>query len=135
MILTGGCFCGALRYTIEGGIPMKALCLCHTCQKISGGAGNLFIGVEASAFRYTQGEPRRFAREPGTSPAREFCGECGVHIAARSPRLPEGLVVKVGTLDDPAAFEGPALVFWACEKQDFHMLPPGAQVFATLPGR
>jgi hypothetical protein len=135
MNLTGGCFCGALRYEIIGEIPMRALCLCRTCQKISGGAGNLFIGIEAKNFRYTQGEPRKFAREPGESPAREFCGECGVHIAARSPRLPEGLVVKVGTLDDPAVFEGPTMACWTSEKQHFHVLPQGIRTFATLPGR
>ena len=40
----------ALRFEISGEIPMRALCLCQTCQKISGGAGNLFMGIEAGAF-------------------------------------------------------------------------------------
>jgi hypothetical protein len=136
MIMTGGCFCGALRYEINGEIPMRGLCLCRTCQKISGGAGNLFIGIEAKTFTYTQGEPRRFAQAGADRPpVREFCGECGVHIAARSPRLPDGLVVKVGTLDDPAIFEGPAMVFWTEQKQPFHSVPEAAAAFATLPGR
>lgn len=136
MTLTGGCYCGALRYEITGEIPMRALCLCRTCQKISGGAGNLFIGIETTAFRYTQGEPRRFTREGADKPpTREFCGECGVHIAARSPKVPDGLVVKVGTLDDPSAFKGPKMVFWTQDKQAFHVVPAGAAAYATLPGR
>lgn len=136
MTMTGGCYCGALRYEISGEIPMRALCLCRTCQKISGGAGNLFIGIKASAFRYTHGEPRRFAREGAdTPPTREFCGECGVHVAARSPKVPDGLVVKVGTLDDPTVFEGPKMVFWTQDKQEFHVVPDGATAYATLPGR
>jgi hypothetical protein len=134
MALTGGCYCGALKFEIEGPVRMRALCLCRTCQRISGGAGNLFIGLQADAFRYTHGEPRRFARA-ADAPAREFCGECGVHIASRSPKVPDGLIVKVGALDDPAVFEGPAMVFWAQEKQDFHLLPEGAAIFARLPGR
>jgi hypothetical protein len=134
MALVGGCYCGALRYEVSGDIPMRGLCLCKTCQKISGGAGNLFIGIEAKAFRYTQGEPRRFTREPG-APTREFCGECGVHIAARSPKAPGGLVVKVGTLDQPSVFERPTMVFWAQDKEDFHIVPEGAAAYATLPGR
>jgi hypothetical protein len=134
MTLTGGCYCGALRYEISGELPMRGLCLCKTCQKISGGAGNLFFGILANTFRYTRGEPRRFARAADT-PAREFCSECGVHIAARSPKLPEGLVVKIGTLDDPSVFEGPKMVFWTQEKQDFHELPAGIPAFTTLPGR
>lgn len=136
MALTGGCFCGALRYEITAEIPWRALCLCRTCQKISGGAGNLFIGIEAKAFRYTQGEPRRFTRAGvETAPTREFCGECGVHIAGRSALVPEGVVVKIGTLDDPAVFGGPDRVFWIKEKQDFHSVPDGVEAFQTLPNR
>ena len=136
MALAGGCFCGALRYEISGEIPWRALCLCKTCQKISGGAGNLFVGIGASAFRYTRGEPRRFNRDGAdTSPTREFCGECGVHIAARVAAIPQGLVVKIGTLDDPSVFEGPNLVFWTREKQRFHVVPDGATAYETLPKR
>ncbi len=136
MTLTGGCFCDALRFEIDGEIRMRGLCLCHTCQKISGGAGNLFIGIEAHAFRYTSGEPRRFTH-PGTSdaPTREFCSDCGVHVAARSRKAPDGLIVKVGALDDPASFEGPTLVVWTEEKQIFHDLPAGVPAFARIPGR
>ena len=136
MALTGGCFCGALRFEIEGPVRMRGLCLCRTCQKISGGAGNFFIGIEADAFRYTRGEPRHFAH-PGASdaPTREFCGDCGVHIAARSPKAPGGLIVKVGALDDPAAFGGPTLVVWTEEKQAFHHVPDGVTAFARVPGR
>lgn len=136
MNMTGGCYCGALRFEISGEIPMRALCLCATCQKISGGAGNLFIGIEAGAFRYTQGEPRRFTRDvTAGTPTREFCGECGVHIAARSPKAPGGLVVKVGTLDDPSVFQGPSMVFWTQDKHNFHALPDGAVAYRSLPGR
>jgi hypothetical protein len=136
MAITGGCYCGALRFEIIGEMPMRGYCLCHTCQKISGGAGNLFIGVEARAFHYTRGEPRRFKRaDSGDAPTREFCGECGVHIAARSPKAPGGAIVKVGALDDPSIFEGPRMVCWTQEKQAFHVLPAGVPTFATIPGR
>lgn len=136
MRLTGGCYCGALRFEIDGDIPMRGLCLCRTCQRISGGAGNLFIGIEAKAFKYTQGAPKLFARiDADHPPTREFCGECGTHVAARSPKAPGGLIVKVGALDDPAAFEGPKMIFWTSEKQAFHALPEGVAAFATLPGR
>lgn len=136
MTLAGGCFCGDLRYEISSEIPWRALCFCKTCQKISGGAGNLFVGFEASAFRYTQGKPRRFNRDGAdTTPTREFCGRCGVHVAGRLAAVPDGVVVKIGTLDDPSVFEGPNMVFWAQEKQDFHIVPAGAEVFDTLPNR
>ncbi len=136
MVLTGGCFCGELRFEAEGEIRMRGLCLCRTCQKISGGAGNLFIGIEADGFRYTRGEPRRFKQpDIADAPTREFCGECGVHIAGRSPKAPGGVIVKVGALDDPAIFEGPSLVVWTDDKHDFHIVPDGARAFPRMPGR
>jgi hypothetical protein len=45
------------------------------------------------------------------------------------------VLIKVGTLDDPALFEGPGAIFWTSEKQAFHMLPPDVPAHATLPGR
>ena len=136
MALTGGCFCGAVRFEAAGEIRMRGLCLCRTCQKISGGAGNLFIGLEADGFRSTHGEPAHFARpEVADAPTREFCATCGVHLAARSPRAAGGVIVKVGALDDPSAFEGPGFVVWTEEKQAFHQLPEGVPAFPRFPGR
>jgi hypothetical protein len=134
MNATGGCYCGALRYQIFGDVPMRALCMCTTCQKISGGAGNLFMGLEASAFSYTKGTPSIFSNSDG-SPAREFCQTCGVHVAARSPKAPGGVIVRAGTLDEPSVFGGPAMVFWASERQHYHQLPHGVPVFEKLPSR
>ena len=135
MTLTGGCFCGGLRFEITGEIRMRALCLCRTCQKISGGGGNYFVGLEEEGFRYTAGQPQRFSRDSRSAPTREFCAQCGVHVAARSPKAPGGVVVKVGTLDEPAAFVGPEMVFWTEEKQDFHAWPAGSRAFRSLPHR
>ncbi len=133
-MLTGGCLCGQIRFQAEGEPRMRGLCLCRTCQKVSGGAGNMFIGLMAADFRYTAGEPARFALSE-TGPVRDFCPTCGVHLAARSPRAPDGVILKVGALDHPAAYEGPALVVWTSEAEPFHHIPEGVPAFATVPGR
>jgi hypothetical protein len=135
MVLTGGCYCGQVRFEARGQVRMCGLCLCRTCQKISGGAGNVFIGMEENGFRYTHGEPQRFSHpDVADCPTREFCGVCGVHVAARSPKAPGGVIVKVGTLDDPALFKGPDIVVWTEEKHDFHIVPVGVRAFPRLPG-
>jgi len=51
-----------------------------------------------------------------------------------TPKASDGLVVKVGALEDPLMFGGPTMVFWAQEKQTFHVVPDGIATFATLPG-
>jgi hypothetical protein len=136
VLLTGGCYCGKLRFEAEPEIRMRGLCLCRTCQKISGGAGNLFIGLQAKDFRYVSGRPARFTLGGvADAPTREFCADCGVHIAARSPKAPGGLILKVGTLDDPAIFRGPELVVWTDDKHDFHLVPEDVAAYPRFPGR
>ncbi|MFL5298283.1 MAG: GFA family protein [Phenylobacterium sp.] len=132
MPIEGGCFCGAVRFAAEGPLLMRGLCLCRTCQKISGGGGNLFVAVEAAGFAYTAGEPARFQRAPD-APMREFCGDCGVQLTARSQRAPTAVLLKVGALDDPALYEGPELVVWTDEKQPFHLVPPGVPAYGRMP--
>jgi hypothetical protein len=132
MTFSGGCYCGEVRSECDGPILMRGLCLCRTCQKISGGAGNVFAGVVADAFRYTQGTPKEFARTP-ESPARSFCGTCGVQLTSKSPRAPGGVLIRVGTLDQPKIFEGPQVVVWTSEMQAFHQLPPGVPAWPQFP--
>jgi hypothetical protein len=101
---------------------------------ISGGAGNLFIAVDAQGFQFTKGDPRSFNKNDRRgSPTRHFCQTCGVHLTARSERAPGAVLIKVGTLDNPSMFEGPQLVTWTSEMQKFHLLPPGVPAYPELP--
>ena len=54
LTFTGGCYCGEVRYQCEGPQRLKGLCYCRTCQMISGGAGNLFMAVDAHGYRQSR---------------------------------------------------------------------------------
>jgi hypothetical protein len=131
MHLTGGCFCGALRYEFDGEPVFKGQCHCRECQFITGGHPNAVFGLPVAQFRYTKGTPKSFVRD-GSPTTREFCETCGTHILGRSGRLP--LVnVKVGTLDDPALFGAAQIAVYVKEKQSFHALPENAALFQEFP--
>lgn len=131
---TGGCYCGALRYTVDGVPVMKAQCHCRPCQYITGGGPNYFFIVPNEAYEYTNGAPQRFARSDLDQPrTREFCATCGTHMTTRLPHLPL-TVVKVGTLDDPNLF-APEFAIHCAEIADFHVVPEGMAAFETLPPR
>jgi len=131
---TGGCYCGEVRYECQGPPLMRGQCLCLTCQKISGGAGNLFMAVDAQSFQFTKGSPGAFNKNDRRgSPTRHFCHTCGVHLTARSELAPSAVLIKVGTLDDPSLFEGPQLVTWTAEMQKFHLLPPNVPAHPEFP--
>jgi hypothetical protein len=135
MRLEGGCYCGELRYAAEGKPMFKAQCHCRECQYISGGSPNMFLLMPLDGFSYTRGAPKKFTRSDlEGAVTREFCAECGTHVVTRPPRLP-GLVLKVGTLDDPGLFGGPQAAIYTIDKQPFHQIPDGLPAFERLPPR
>ncbi|MFT4613322.1 MAG: hypothetical protein ACI9NT_000460 [Bacteroidia bacterium] len=135
MKITGGCYCGNVRYEAEGEPLMRGLCLCRECQYISGGGANVALAMPASGFRYIKGEPKSFARSDLESPVkREFCPDCGTSLASLPPTLADMVILKVGTLDDPSVFGAPDLAFFAVDRQSFHYLPEDLPTYDHFPG-
>lgn len=123
MTLTGRCYCGAVTYRSDGDPLWRAQCHCRECQYISGGGPNYFLLLPADGFVYTAGTPRAFTRPDLARPVtREFCPTCGTHLITRLPDRPM-VVLKVGTLDDPAAYGGPKMAIHTADMQPFHILP------------
>jgi hypothetical protein len=134
MKLEGGCYCRGLRYVAEGEPIMKAQCHCRECQYINRGSPNVIIGMPLAGFAYTKGASKQFARSDIERPVtREFCANCGTHIATRAPGFP-GIIIKVGTLDDPKLFGDPQIAIFTMDKQSFHRIPEGIATFERLPG-
>jgi hypothetical protein len=131
--LEGGCYCGQLRYKAEGEPVLKGQCHCRECQYITGGSVNTFIAMPVAGFAYTKGAPKTFSRKDlERAVTREFCAECGTHVATRAPGFP-AVIVKVGTLDDPKVFE-PQMAIYTVDKQKFHHIPEGIPAFERIPG-
>lgn len=134
MKVTGRCYCGQLRYESEGEVIVKGQCHCRECQYITGGHPLVILGMPASGFKYTAGSVRQFRRSDLEQPVtRDFCPDCGTHIVTRAPGLPDAVLIKVGTLDDPSVFEGPDVVIWTADMQSFHQLPEGVPTFEGFP--
>jgi hypothetical protein len=135
MKLNGGCYCGAVRYEVEGESVLALQCHCRECQYFTGGMPNVIIGFPEDGVVYVKGEPVSFRRVDLEEPiTREFCSVCGTHLAARGARLPGVVVIKVGTMDDPAAFAGPKLAIYTVDSQAFHHVPEDLPTFERMPG-
>jgi hypothetical protein len=98
-ILTGGCQCGAVRYTADI-IPKTAhLCHCRMCQKA---AGNYFMAL-ASAPKATFEARGEISWFQSSDPVRRgFCAECGTPLIYDPLGSPDWSVT-LGSLDNPAA--------------------------------
>jgi hypothetical protein len=134
MDLSGGCYCGAVRYEAKGDAIFKGQCYCRECQYISGGSPNVTMGMPDGSFGYTKGSAKSFQRTDLEAPVtREFCSDCGTHLLSRVPGMP-AVLLKVGTLDDPGDFGEAQMAIYLCDSQPFHAVPEGIPTFDKGPG-
>jgi hypothetical protein len=74
---TGGCACGAIRFTARGAPLRAGLCHCMTCRKAHAAAFNPFLVFRREQVKVT-GRPIRWQSSPGYE--RLFCGACGSRV-------------------------------------------------------
>lgn len=99
MELTGGCFCGAIKYRVDGDPGHVTHCHCLDCRRTGATAFVTWVEFDPRAFAYTRGTPGRYATRPGVE--RTFCTQCGTQLTFQSQEHPSGLDVTVGSLDAP----------------------------------
>ena len=120
----GGCYCGAARYQAEGDPMLKAECYCRECQYITGGAYVLVMAMPIEGFSMVKGSVKGFTRQDIEHPVtREFCENCGTHLFTRAPRFKQGVIIKVGSMDDPSLFGKAESANYVSDAQPHHRLP------------
>ena len=99
--LAGGCFCGAVRYSLSGAPVLVYVCHCHDCQPTSGSAYTLNIIVPAAALTFT-GPVETFTRtsKRGRETQHMACARCRVGFTGCDITRPDFMVLRAGTLDD-----------------------------------
>ena len=139
--LTGGCICGAIRYQIAQAPADLYVCHCTDCQRITGSAFSLGVVIADESFRLSGKQPR-FTRDGATASgrvkSRSVCPDCGTWLFGdpRPGTQHAGMirVVRGGTLDDTSWLK-PTTHFWTRSKQPWVVLPEGATIHETQPGR
>lgn len=112
MNVTGGCACGAVRYTIAAAPIVTRVCWCRLCQYLGAGSGtvNVCFPSDALTIRGTLADYRRVA-DSGSVMHRGFCPACGTQVTSAAESRPHLVFVRAGTLDDPEIAR-PALTIW-----------------------
>ena len=77
MHLTGGCFCGAVRYRIDAPLAAARSCHCSRCRKAFSGPGSAYAEIVPGSFAWTTGEDRLSFYESVPGWGLCFCRTCG----------------------------------------------------------
>jgi hypothetical protein len=106
MRLSGGCSCGAVRFSITSYLYAQ-LCHCDACKKRTGSAYGISVAIDNSSLDSFDGNTRTFTRvaESGNPVEYDFCPECATTIRWRVAALRGRQVLAGGAFDNPQAFE------------------------------
>ena len=134
MTRTGGCRCGAIRYTLSAEPLATRVCWCRDCQYWALGNAAVNIMVPRAAVAVT-GTPRHYdsVADSGNAMRRSFCGDCGTHLLSESSGNLLNMVVRVGTLDDAGGI-APTVVIWTASAPAWAHIDPTLQAFPGQPG-
>jgi hypothetical protein len=100
-MLTGGCFCGHLRYEVTGEPFNESICHCSMCRRASGAPFVAWFTVKRGEFHFVGAEPARFASS--AQAVRGFCPRCGTSLTFENVQTPDEIDIATASLDDPSA--------------------------------
>ena len=120
--ITGGCYCGKVRFRVSGRALHQANCHCANCRRAAGAQAVAWITVKLSEFAFKKGEPKRY--RPETGAYRTFCDSRGTSLTYENDERPGEIDITTGSLDDPENFP-PAKDVFAEEKLSWVNLVDG----------
>jgi hypothetical protein len=76
-MVTGECFCGVVKYEVNGELRDARSCHCSRCRKAFSSQASAYALVEPEAFKWTSGENllTSFVNRDGFG--LRFCSQCG----------------------------------------------------------
>ena len=129
---SGGCLCGAVRYTAAGRPLQVMVCHCTMCQRATGSAFSIepvflkervaFEGESLASYGHRSADHGRLMNF-------SFCRVCGNRIGLTLERFPEVQVLYGGTFDDPAWIAPSSHIFTA-SAVPWLTLPRSVQCFS-----
>jgi hypothetical protein len=100
--MTGGCACGAKRFSAEVGDEKAYLCHCRMCQRASGNVSLALITLPQAAIRWEGEQPDWYGSSPIAE--RPFCSKCGSSLGFRYREGSDKMDLTVASFDDVTPF-------------------------------
>ena len=114
--ISGGCYCGNIRYKAPAGTIFQVNCHCENCRRAVGAQSVAFISVPLEEFSWTKGSPTRYQTD--TEAWRTFCPECGTSLTYESATRRDQIDILTASLDHPEDYP-PNSDAWEEERLDW----------------
>jgi len=99
--ITGGCFCGAIRYAADTTPLGSMICHCQSCRRLAGAPVVPWVTFPKNAVEFS-GTVAEFASSAGVR--RTHCPKCGTPLSYEGKKFPDEIDITTCTLDAPNAF-------------------------------
>ncbi len=130
MTINGSCFCGAVKYQIDGSLRDARSCHCSLCRKAFSAQASAYAEVNADEFSWLSGEELLSSYASAHGAGLQFCSRCGSTLCG----LYEGRVhgVTLGCLDDDPEIELGRHIFVG-SKARWETIPEGVPQYEEWP--
>lgn len=99
--ISGGCHCGAVRYSMPTNVEHHTLCHCSDCRRHAGAPAVAWASVKADSVKITGDVTIYASSEHGR---RHFCPKCGSGLFYTNDADANAMIdVQSATLDNPDA--------------------------------
>ncbi len=127
MVLTGECFCGAIKYEVIGPLVDPLACHCSRCRKAFSSQCSNYARVDSGDFQWLSGEEKLSYYSGKYELMMLICSTCGSTICGSVDESIHGVVL--GCLNDEPELEEIHHIF-VDSKASWERLPSGAKVFS-----
>jgi hypothetical protein len=130
---SGGCACGAIRYTCTAAPRYMGNCHCRDCQRATGSAYFPAVVVKEADFSLT-GAPawHETTADRGHKMRRAFCSACGSPVFLVNGLRPDGRVLYAGSLDDLSWYQ-PSRDIYVSSAQPWDLMHAKLPKFERMP--
>lgn len=122
--VTGGCLCGAVRFSVNAEPIVARHCWCRLCQYLGAGSGTVNVCFPSDQFTLEGTLTIHEAvADSGNRMSRGFCPSCGTPVTSAAEARPHLIFVRAGTLDNPDLM-APQVTIWTAQAPDWACIDP-----------
>ena len=130
MAIKGSCFCGEVKYKIEGKLRDARSCHCSMCRKAFSAQASAYAQVEPEEFLWLSGEKLLTSYESNNGAGLLFCSICGSTLCGTFDGKVHG--VTLGCVEGEPEIELGMHIFVG-SKASWEIIPEGVPQYESWP--